>query len=259
MGLRVALVQMKVTDGNVHANLKRIEASLKYAIEHYSVEAAFTPELSLTGFSIPSKEDVRGAVNRIKELSDGVAIGVGATYFEGDKTYNSYLIVRDGDVLHVRKKFMLFEPMGEHQTFARGEPPTTFYLKDLKFSVLICYELRFPELFARVLDAEALVVPAAWPSSRKEHWRTLLRARAVEASSYVLGVNRWGEGLHGPFGGWSSSSTPEGETTLGEGEGLLVTELDKDKIEEWREFPSYKDRLSLLGIRPASGRRSGTS
>jgi predicted amidohydrolase len=136
--------------------------------------------------------------------------------------------------------------------------PVAVELSGWTLSVLICYELRFPELFGLTLGrTNAFVVPAAWPSSRIEHWRTLLVARALENAAYVVGVNRWGPGTHGPFGGNSCVVDPLGaRRCMGEGEGLLVVELEKERVEEARRFPALADRLKLRGTLPSAGRRS---
>ena len=260
--MKIALAQIRVVDGAVKRNLKRIKTFVREAVEEQGSEAVMFPELALTGFSIPSENELKEAFEELSSLSEGTYIGVGSVFIKENKAYNSYLVFGNGKIVYVRNKYMLFKPMKEDKTFEVGELPEIFELGDLKASVIICYELRFPELFAvNVSDAHLYLVPASWPSSRSEQWVTLLRSRAIETWSYVLGINRWGEGSYGPFGGFSGLALPDGSWKgLGEGEGILTVELDPERLEGWRsEFPAYQDRLKLIGTVPTFRPRYGTS
>src|SRR5258708_30068912 len=78
--------------------------------------------------------------------------------------------------------------------------------------MFICYELRFPELFAPVApDVDAMIVIANWPRSRQHHWDVLLRARAIENQCYVIGVNRTGVANGLAYSGGSAAFDPWGE------------------------------------------------
>jgi predicted amidohydrolase len=88
-----------------------------------------------------------------------------------------------------------FSLAGEHLHYAAGEHLPTIEVEGLRVTVLICYDLRFPELFrARAADTDLFVVIANWPERRRHHWSSLLVARAIENQAYVLGVNRVGDG-----------------------------------------------------------------
>ncbi|NPA85166.1 MAG: hypothetical protein GXO07_04075 [Crenarchaeota archaeon] len=252
--MRVALAQLSVADGRLNDNLTKAARLLEWAIKS-GAEAVFFPELAATGFN--------GAVEleELLALSNEAVIGIGAALKIDGKKYNAYILMKNGEVLYIRKKYVLFRPMKEHEVFEAGEMPEPVELGGLKFAFPICYELRFPELFGRLLgEVDVFVVPAAWPASRKDHWATLLQARSIETFSYVLGVNRWGPGTYGPFAGHSAVAMPSGEPlVLGEGEGLLIFDLEKELIEEWRKFPAMEDRIRLIGTLRAGGRRYGTS
>jgi predicted amidohydrolase len=110
-----------------------------------------------------------------------------------------------------------------------------------------CYDLRFPELFRRLVDAgaEAFVIPAGWPERRQAHWQILARARAIENQAYVLACN--GSGTHGgvPMAGLSMVIDPQGEVLAeaGAGEEVLSVEVDPARVAAWRSaFPALEDR-----------------
>ncbi len=112
----------------------------------------------------------------------------------------------------------------------------------------ICYDMRFPYHFwCEAANVEAYCVIAAWGGKRAEHWKTLLRARAIENQAYVLGVNRIGEEPNLNYSGNSAIIDPLGNTVLdcGENEGAFTESVDISVVLEWRnDFPALKDRRS---------------
>ena len=110
----------------------------------------------------------------------------------------------------------------------------------------VCYDLRFPELFraAARKGADLLVVIAAWPVKRIEHWLTLLRARAIENQAWVVGVNRCGREPHFIYNGRSVVVDPHGAIVAdaGEIEKVLAASVDAEAVRAWRaEFPALRD------------------
>jgi predicted amidohydrolase len=141
--------------------------------------------------------------------------------------------------------------------FAEGEPTlieagTELVTADLpagpaRLGLATCYDLRFPELFRGLLDAGAtvFVIPAAWPARRVEHWTLLGRARAIENQCAVIQCNTGGTHASVAMGGHSQvvSATGEVLAQAGDGEEVLVVDLDVAAIETWRTtFPVLADR-----------------
>ncbi len=236
--LKVVIIQTSIEDGNINSNLDKIR---KFVNIHEG-DIYLTPELSLTGFKgFLNEEEVS------KMTKDLPCIGVGFREREGEKKYNAYIISCSGDIVYKRRKYMLFKPMREHEELEKGELPRPFEFKGVKFAINICYEVRFPELFWPLAKGvHAFIIPAAWPKVRVKAWRTLVRARALENFVYTLGINRWGEGLFGPFGGNSLAVLPNGEELMiSEGEGILSVDIDLELVSKAREFPAFEDRLTL--------------
>ncbi len=237
--LKAIVIQMMIEDGNVKHNLKRLE---KF-IELTEGDIYLTPELSLTGFKgLLSEDEV------LKMAGNLPCVGLGFRERDGDKKYNTYLISCNGKLVYKRRKHMLFKPMQEHEELEKGGLPEPFELKGIRLAVNICYELRFPELFWPLSkDVHAFIVPAAWPKERIKAWRSLVRARAIENFVYVLGINRWGKGIFGPFGGNSLGVYPNGnEIMLSSGEGIAAIEIDPSIVTKAREFPAFGDRIMLM-------------
>tara|TARA_R110000850_G_scaffold185992_2_gene311906 strand:- start:1463 stop:2221 length:759 start_codon:yes stop_codon:yes gene_type:complete len=144
------------------------------------------------------------------------------------------------------QKNRTFRYTGESEFYRNGSELTVFEVGGWKVAPLICYDLRFPELFRRVTSkgAELIVVIASWPSVRVEHWLTLLKARAIENLAYVVGVNRCGSDPNHDYPGRSVIIDPWGEIVAdaGSDEGLVAAELDLEKLKAWRaSFPALQD------------------
>jgi deaminated glutathione amidase len=129
------------------------------------------------------------------------------------------------------RKIHLYDSFGyrESDTLAAGEiGPVTVEIDGLTVGIMTCYDLRFPELARALVDrgADVLVVPSAWVAgSRKvEHWSTLLRARAIENTVYVVGV-----GQPGPrYSGHSMVVDPLGDVLVEGGEDPVILRADLD-------------------------------
>ena len=139
-----------------------------------------------------------------------------------------------------------FSFAGEHEHYAAGNRVVTAEVEGLRVTPFVCYDLRFPEAFrAAAADTDLFAVVANWPDERREHWRTLLRARAIENQAYVAGVNRVGDGGRLHYAGDSATVSPLGET-LAEGddrERVLFADIDSSAVTRLRSrFPALMDR-----------------
>ena len=127
-----------------------------------------------------------------------------------------------------------------------GDEFLTVEIDGLRVSVFVCYDLRFAdEFWVRAPGTDVYLVPANWPQPRHEHWRALLRARAIENQAYVVGVNRVGTVKDLSYSGDSAIIDPLGRT-LAEasiGPSVLVAEVDAAEVRRVRaELPFLADR-----------------
>jgi predicted amidohydrolase len=124
---------------------------------------------------------------------------------------NTSLAFYRGRLIHRYDKIHLFKPAAEHQYFHRGNSIRAFTVGHgalrLKAGVVICYDLRFPELIRNLAlqEMKLLIVPARWPRSRDDAWYALLKARAIENQIFVVGCNAIGK-----EGGYSYAFDPLG-------------------------------------------------
>jgi len=121
----------------------------------------------------------------------------------------------------------------------------TVAIEGVRVTPFVCYDLRFPEPFRfAAKETDLFAVVANWPDARREHWRTLLRARAIENLAYVAGLNRVGEGGKLRYAGDSALVYPWGETLV-EGDAtdrVLLGEVDPARVADARaKFPVLDD------------------
>jgi predicted amidohydrolase len=163
-----------------------------------------------------------------------------------DRPTNSLLVVGPDGTRHRYDKRHPFSYAGEHERFRAGDDLVTVEVEGVRWSLSVCYDLRFADLYwQQAADTDAYLVVANWPSARRHHWRALLDARAIENQAYVVGVNRVGSGGKLDYAGDSRIVDPLGEVlaSAASGESLLVTDIDPEVVADTRErFPFAADR-----------------
>lgn len=263
--LRAALGQMKVTPGRPEVNLRRAERLAREAAQA-GAHLLLLPELWLSGHDLErAEEHARSFAERWQEEWSALACryrlflaGSVVAPGEGGRPANVALVFSpEGKVVARYEKVHLFTPMGEGRLTA-GRSTPCFDLPWGRTALAVCYDLRFPELFRRYMEegASFVLLPAAWPRSRLEHWRILLRARAIENQCFLLACNRVGRDPDGTaYAGHSTVLGPWGNP-LREGglkADLLLADLDPEEVGRVRQaFPVLADRrlLSRTGNRP---------
>ena len=250
--IKAAAVQFNITLGEIEPNLGHVRSSLEMLAKE-GVQLAVLPEMWGTGFAY---KELNRLAERTGELVEELAV-LSAKYGmviagslpepHEDKVYNTAYILDNGKMRGKYRKIHLFSLMLEDRSFDSG---SSWLLTDTtvgKIGVFICYDLRFPELARRlaVEGAEILVVPGEWPKPRQEHWRTLLRARAIENQLFVVAANCCGVVGKLDFFGMSMIIDPKGEllAEAGYDTGNITATLDFDAMSAWRQqIPCFNDR-----------------
>ena len=159
----------------------------------------------------------------------------------------SYLIDSTGELAGKYSKVHLFSPTNEHRHFTAGQSAEVFSTSIGKIGLMICYDLRFPEIARRLaLDgAEIICVSALWPTERIEHWTLLLRARANENQLFAIGCNGCGTEGRTTWGGASAVISPLAHilAQAGPGEQIILGALEKREMSRFRKtIPCFDDR-----------------
>ena len=190
---------------------------------------AVLPEMWSSGFAYRNLNELavrtEGIVAELLELSRELKLVIVGSMPEphGDKVFNTVYVIDNGRLAGVYRKMHLFSLLGEDRAFDGGD---SWLLADTslgKIGVIICYDLRFPELSRRLAleGAQIICVPAQWPKPRQEHWRTLLRARAIENQLFVVACNACGMIGKLDFFGMSMIIDPKGELLAETGESRV--------------------------------------
>lgn len=213
------------------------------------------PEMFSTGFSLrvdrtrqepPEGEEFLAALAR--DTGSAVLGGVVDGQNRDGKPFNQAVaFAPDGRLLARYSKIHPFSFGDETRHYAAGDAVVTFEWGGFQIAPFVCYDLRFPEIFRAAVDqgATLFAVIAQWPIGRVRHWSTLLRARAIENQSAVIGVNRCGSDPQLEYPGCSAIVDPQGNT-LAEGGStpqLVQAVLEPRAVAEWRaDFPALRDR-----------------
>ncbi|WP_371262033.1 carbon-nitrogen family hydrolase [Phycicoccus sp. Soil802] len=168
---------------------------------------------------------------------------------DGRGLWNTSLLYGpDGGLVAAYRKIHRFGfGSGEPKLLDAGEDIVVVEREGFSAGLSTCYDLRFPELYRRQLDAGATVfiVPAAWPAARVRHWTLLAHARAIENQCVVIACNTGGTHAGTEMGGHSQVISASGEALAmaGSGEQVLSVDVDLDAITTWRDqFPVLQDR-----------------
>ncbi|MCP4134052.1 MAG: amidohydrolase [bacterium] len=210
------------------------------------------PEMFTTGFSMEAEklaermDGPTAAWLREKSQETGAHIMGSCIIEEQGSYYNRLLWAEPDGALHSYNKKHLFGYAGEDAVYSPGTKNITVEVKGWKIRPFICYDLRFP-LWTRNFEKEydIAIFIANWPQSRSLHWKTLLRARAIENQSYVIGVNRVGtDGKGISYSGDTSIISHTGEILYEKAheEAIETKELSYSSLAKYREsFPAWKD------------------
>ncbi|QLK25683.1 carbon-nitrogen family hydrolase [Natrinema zhouii] len=265
--LRLALAQIHVEAGEVDANVDRALEAVSRAADR-GADIVALPELFTVGYFAfdlyaRTAEPFAGETfTRLREAAadHGIAVLAGSivedlaatetvdTPADEGLANTAALFDADGELQLVYRKHHLFGyESAESQLLVPGDRLETATIGDVTVGVTTCYDLRFPELYRRLVDdgVELILVPSAWPYPRIEHWKTLSRARAIENQAYVATINGAGEFDDATLLGRSSVYDPWGVSLASSGDepALVTTEIDPGTVAEVREeFPALRDR-----------------
>ena len=242
--ITITLVQMNISLGCPEKNLARVERLLEpvsklpdiillpelwssgYDFEHFTQLAATTPTM-LEHLAMIAK-------------TKGSYVGGSLVETDNGNFYNTFFLIDPkGNCIAAYRKIHLFSLMEEELHFSPGRKPCLVKICGRSVGLMTCYDIRFPEL-SRTLTlqgAQLLLICAQWPRPRTAHWRTLLKARAIENQLFVAACNRIGQDSEHCYPGNSVIIDPWGETVLKtpQRQGAVSATIDFAKVKEVRQ------------------------
>lgn len=202
------------------------------------------PELSEVGFTLNSaiaaRDDSLGWGSGLaRNYQIWLQLGVARRESSGGVSNTATIFDPGGNEVGVYRKVFLFSPSGEDKAYEAGRGPVVVDCDGIRIAPMICYDLRFPELWRRatLMGAELFTIGACWPTVRQHHWHAMLRARAIENQAWVAASNRTGKELKSDCFGGSCIVDHDGATRAHEGScvGCASTELDIEAARAWRK------------------------
>ncbi len=252
--LKIGLVQYSPVWEDKNLSIEKIKKLVESSSD---IDLLIFPEMTLTGFTMKSKdfaEDIEGeSYLFFKSIAckNKFAILYGVIEKGNKKNFNTLVHINNqGKIISSYRKIHPFSYSKEDIFYGKGKSPTITKVKSIKIGLSICYDLRFPELyrFYAKEKVDMIVDIANWPDTRIEHWRALLKARAIENQCYVFGVNRIGDDPKLHYNGFSSVFDPMGKEIVAvENEEKVITvEIDKSYIDEVRKKLPFLNDIRLI-------------
>lgn len=258
--MKIASIQMTVVEGDKTATIDKALGLIDKAAP--GSDLVMLPEIWNVGFMsfdryLPEAEEEDGpTLTSLKAAARQAEIHIHTGSFvfrEGERCYNSsFLISPGGEILARYDKVHLFGYNSrETQLLTPGRDITVVQTDLGRLGLATCYDLRFPELFRRMVDAgaETFLICSAWPYPRLESWLMCNRIRAIENQAFLVSANSCGPNLGATFTGHSMAVDPWGVilASAGDEETIVRAELDPALLEDARQrFPALADRRDWL-------------
>ncbi|CAA9199080.1 Omega-amidase YafV [Flavobacterium bizetiae] len=253
--MKIAIIQSDLYWEDASRNRKNFESKINQIDSE--VNLVVLPEMFSTGFTMNAvevAETMKGeTVLWLQSLAKqkNFAITGSLIIVENEKYYNRMLFVFPSGEIQYYDKRHLFSLAGEDKFYTNGNKKVIVEYLDWKICLQVCYDLRFPVFARNVENYDLLLYVANWPKVRTNAWDSLLKARAIENLSYVVGVNRVGlDANNYEHIGHSQAIDFLGNFILEpqESEAVFIVELDKKIMLETREkldFLSDKDIFEI--------------
>ncbi|MFA7091037.1 MAG: carbon-nitrogen hydrolase family protein [Arcobacteraceae bacterium] len=232
--MNLVALQTKV-NANFEDNLKHLESIIKELPKNSLILA---PELCLTGYSYDTIEQAAAfsqkAIEHFLKLSQNKTIALTLTQKVENSYYNTFHLFSKENIIHTQSKVKLFTLNEEHNYFTAGQQATVqlFEHNGLKIGVLICFELRFIELWQQLKGADIILVPSMWGVKRKANFEVLSQALAVANQCFVVASDC----ANDDCAKGSAIISPFGEVLRDDSQEILSSIIDLKEIQKMRKY-----------------------
>ncbi|WNC14121.1 carbon-nitrogen hydrolase family protein [Brevibacillus brevis] len=269
MSFQVVMAQLGSTDDK-QVNVQKAEAAIRDAKQTYGADLVVFPEAYMSYFIVGTPTEVK--LNDAESMAGpfvsrmcGLAKKYGVWIIFGmrertedaqdDRVYNSVVLANsDGEIVSTYRKTHLYDAFGAQESLAIKPGDSLFEPIDTPFGkigLLVCYELRFPEISRHqaLRGADILIVPSGWVKGpvKERHWESLVTVRALENTSYVVACNQ----VNDHYIGQSLVVDPMGVVLArgAETEALVPCRIDLDRVRQVRaKLPSHLHRQPELYV-----------
>ena len=251
--MKIAVIQHDIVWENREANFAALTPLIEEAANN-GANLVLLSEMFSTGFVVDNHqigEPVDGPSSQfLSAQAEKHRIWIGGSCpevsMDDARPYNSFIMASPDGHRHRYEKIHRFIFGGEGDHFRPGNHTVTMDIEGVRTTLFVCYDLRFAdEFWALATTTDLYLIPANWPASRREHWMTLLKARAIENQAYVVGCNRVGDGGGLHYSGDSAIYDPLGNplATADDAQSILYAVINADTVRNVRDqFPFLNDR-----------------
>ena len=228
-------LQFEYDENDYKRNLEKLQDLIT---SHSTDSIIVAPELCLTNFSFDKLQEAhefsQAALDELKLLTYGRVIALSVIEKRDEHFYNTAKIIADGKIVHSQDKVKLFRFGDEHKFYTPGseEKVKIVEINGLRFAILICFEIRFIELWQKIQGADIIMIPALWGKLRKEQLEAITRSMAIINQAFVIISNSSQKDM-------ASSSgiiTPFGDDYLPEEAESISLKADLNEIKKMRRY-----------------------
>jgi omega-amidase len=253
--MKIGLVQYSPEWEKPEENILKIEDLVKSTKTKFDV--LIFPEMTLTGFTMNAEkfaEELDGTgtqyfINLSQRLRTNIFAGI--IERDGKDIFNSLVHFDNNGLVKARyRKIHPFSNASEDKFYSAGIETVITKIDNIPIGLTVCYDLRFPELYRLYAKqrADILINIACWPIPRIEQWSALLKARAIENQSFMIGVNRTGKDPSNIYNGYSSIFDPTGKEVvqLANDEKIIEAEIDLEIVSKIRTTLPFLNDIKLI-------------
>ncbi|MDC0933459.1 carbon-nitrogen hydrolase family protein [Arcobacteraceae bacterium] len=227
-------LQLK-TSSSFEKNFRKLEKQINKSPKKSFILAS---ELFLSGYSYDRlQEAVKFTIKvtkSLKNLSLNKTIAITMTTKQDNKYFNTLHIFHKGKIVHTQSKAILFVLDDERKYFTAGNKKDIriINIDGIKIAALICFELRFIELWKQVKGADIILVPAMWGKLRKEHYESLTKALAITNQCYVMAS----DSANSNMAKSSAIISPFGDVIKNDTKKVISSHYEAKEIKKMRRY-----------------------
>ena len=232
--MNLIALQIKTSE-DFQKNLEHLKSLIQKCEENSIILA---PEIALSGFCYDRMQEASDfsikAIEELKSLAKNKTIALTLITKQNNAFYNTLHIFHNQEILHTQSKLKLF-PLGnelEHFKAGNKEDIKILDINGLKVATLICFELRFPQLWEKVKGADVVLNPAMWGLKRKDHYETISKSLALVNQCFVIASNSADENM----AKGSAIISPFGNVVKDDEKEIIKVSADLDEIKKVRKY-----------------------
>ena len=217
---------------------KNLQKLIQHIIKTPKDSLILAPELYLTGYAYDRLAEAVTMTNKaikvLKKLSKNKIISLTMTTKKDKNYFNTLHIFYQGKIVHTQSKVKLFHLGNEQKYFTQGSKDDIkiIEINNIKIATLICFELRFIDLWKKVQGADIILIPAMWGKLRKQNYESLCNSLAIANQCYIVAS----DSANFDMAKESAIISPFGEVIKNDNKKVISSVFDKKEIKKMRRY-----------------------